>query len=138
MLNMDIINFRNTLDDYLESWADYVIAYHLAGLLCTMEDDYQGRNSQKIINEFLVKFRKIEGTECFISTWVYYATLKDLMSVLKDILMSIPEFTELNNSKENGEFIDLDAFFQNLWYALNSKLLIDTIYSCKKFDITLN
>lgn len=135
MLNMDAIKFRDEHDHIMESWPDYVIVEHLAGLLYAMEDDYQARKAQKIINDFLDKFRKLDGVEHCITVWVYSATLKVLMLNLKDILLSIPEFVELNEPKENGDFIDLNAFFQNLWYALNSKLIVDSFYSCKKFDI---
>lgn len=135
MLNMDAIKFRDELDLFVECWADYIIVEHLAGLLYAMEDDHKARNPQKIINTFLDKFRNLEGIEHFGTTWVYSATLRDLMHKLKDILLSIPEFVELNESKEDGDFIDLDAFLQNLWYTLNSELMINMFYSCKKFDI---
>lgn len=138
MLNMDSIHFRDELDNVEGIWADYVIVQCLAGLLYSMEDDYQARNPQKIVNSFLDKFKKLEGIENVGTVWVYASTLKDLMTKLKEILLSIPEFVELNSDNENGYFIDLDAFFQNIWYTLNSKLLIDTFYSCKKFDITLS
>lgn len=135
MLNMDAIYFRDELDNTEQVWADYTIIQCLAGLLYSMEDDYQARGSQKIINTFLDKFRKLEGIENVGTTWVYGSTLKDLMKKLKEILLSIPEFVELNANNKNGHFIDLDAFFQNLWHALNSKLIVDSFYSCKKFDI---
>lgn len=138
MLNMDIVHFRDELDGAKEAWEDFVIVQRLAGLLYSMEDDYQARNPQKIINSFLDKFRKLEGVMNVGTVWVYESTLKDLMEKLKEILLSIPEFVELNSNNRNGDFIDLDAFLQNLWYALNSKLLVDTFYSCKKFDITLS
>lgn len=138
MLNMDTIHFRDELYNVEEVWADYVIVQCLAGLLYSMEDDYQARDPQKIINSFLDKFRKLEGIENVGTVWAYGSTLKDLMTKLKEILLSIPEFVELNSNNRNGDFIDLDAFLQNLWYALNSKLLVDTFYSCKKFDIILN
>lgn len=138
MLNMDTIHFRDELDNVEEVWADYVIVQCLGGLLYSMEDDYQARDPQKIINSFLDKFRKLEGIENVGTVWAYGSTLKDLMTKLKEILLSIPEFVELNSNNRNGDFIDLDAFLQNLWYALNSKLLVDTFYSCKKFDIILN
>lgn len=138
MLNMDTIYFRDKLDNIEQIWADYMIIQCLAGLLYSMEYDYQARGSQKIINTFLDKFRKLEGIENVRTIWMYSSTLKDLMEKLKEILLSIPEFVELNERKDNGEFIDLDAFFQNLWYALNSKLMVDAFYSCKKFDIILS
>lgn len=138
MLNMDTIKFRDNLDDIGKFWSDYEIVEYLAGLLYSMEDDYQARKAQKIVNDFLDKFRKLNGVNKLVTTCIYHSTLKDLMPKLKDILLSIPEFVELNERKDNGEFIDLDAFFQNLWYALNSKLMVDAFYSCKKFDIIPN
>lgn len=138
MLNMDTIHFRDKLDNEEKVWADYEIIQCLAGLLYSMEDNYQARNPQKIINSFLDKFRKLEGVTNVGTVWMYGSTLKDLMKKIREILLPIPEFVELNSNNESADFIDLDAFFQNVWYALNSKLLVDTFYSCKKFDIILN
>lgn len=138
MLNMDTIYFRDKLDNEEGVWADYILVQCLAGLLYSMEDNYKARDPQKIIDAFLDKFRKLEDVENTGTIWVYISTLKDLMKKIREILLSIPEFVELNSNNESAHFIDLDAFFQNVWYALNSKLLVDTFYSCKKFDIILS
>lgn len=139
MLNRDFMNFADDhCCDVRKCWADYVLVQHIAGLLYSMEDDHQARDPQKIINEFLSKFIQLDGISVVGTTALYIATLDELMDKLREILLSIPEFVKLNDDKENGEFIDLDAFLRNLKYDLKIGLMIDLLYSCTKFDVTLS
>lgn len=136
MLNENVIRFRDGLYDVNASWPDYKIAKSIVGLLYSMRWDLKAVNPQEIIDYFMGEFKKRtdDGT---IGIRTYRGSLNELMKIVKEILMGCKEFRTQNLSYNN--WIDLDAFFQNLKYDLSLELFFDTICDkCKKFDITLS
>lgn len=122
-------------------FSDWEIVYHLAGAITNLSPDFRPRFFYTIIDEFFTKFKESERTENSFNSYTIYCSYNELLIFLKDILMSIPKFVDLNlttNEYKNGvdvnssnrnniyitttfternadnDFIDLNACIQNI------------------------
>lgn len=124
------------------SFGDWEIVYHLSGAIVSLAPKFKPRKLQEIIDKFICAFRYSKDIKQIISSFYITCSYNELHDFLKNILMSIPEFQELNLSNkeyENGisvndperksivlisrysaeldaddDFIDLDACIQNI------------------------
>lgn len=127
--------------DIVQTFGDWEIVYQLAGAITSMAPSFKPRNFQEIIDAFVRKFQESDRVEQGIESYLITCSYNDLLNILKDILMQIPEFKALNLSTDeynagvnvddpnrgkfclisrytlqdsSNDFIDLDACIQNV------------------------
>lgn len=65
----------------------------------------------------------------FVDTYLIKMSGKDLVKTISDTLRGIPEYLEWKTPHgDDGFFIDLDAFDQNVYFELRSEVIISTYF----------
>lgn len=100
------------------------------------------KNFETIMIKLMDKFKsRYEGDGYkstyikFIATYLINVSGNDLVQIISDILRSIPEFMEWNESDDSGFFIDLYAFNQNVFCALRSEIVMSEYFEVNGDDL---
>ncbi len=136
MLNGSLLRYRDDLANRESLWPEYEIVRALSGQIYSLSPNYSPENVDKIVEYFVKEFRKsIHVEECTFDFYLFDGSLNSLKSEMKEILFKSEDFIKLNELDEHGEFIDLDAILQNVWYDLNIHALVHELFES---DIIFN
>lgn len=143
-LNMDNLELTKKWVKETRVWAFDDAVKVVSGVAFHLWDMRYPRKFDIVMTQFIEKMKESEQAQKSMSHWVYNLTLIDFVKLIHETLLSIREFREwilTTLEYEHGvdpdrdapnewfalgekDFIDLDAFGQNVYCDLRSKIIV--------------
>lgn len=129
MSNFSLLRYRDDLANRTSLWPEYEIVRSMTGQIYSLSPNYDPKNVDKIIEHFVKEFRNSEHvTEAVCDLYLFDGSLNSLECEMREILFKSEDFLKLNEPNDHGDFIDLDAVLQNVWYDLNVHAVFDKLF----------
>lgn len=142
MLNYENLKLANSWAKIQSIWNLNIICGSVASVAYELTAPRSPRNFEIVMSRF-IKEMIPKANDYILGTYIYECSLNDLLDVIYAELISIKEFREWNLTslefehgvdpdddqpnewwdKSDKDFIDLDAFKQNVYCSLRRKLI---------------